>query len=97
MELFFDIKVLILLGVTLALHVLVALIPSNAVARVLSYVNILWHVALVVLLSFMGKTIQQAVLVYLISVFAYTLIELVCYRLSAKAHRRDSDVKEGEV
>jgi hypothetical protein len=97
MELFLDFKVLILLGASVLLHVLVAFLPAK-VARVLSYVNILWHVALVILLSFMGKTIEEAVLVYLISVFVYTLLELLHHRLFCKASdARECDVKEGEV
>ena len=97
MELFFDLNVLILLGASLALHLLVALLPGK-VATVLSYVNILWHVALVVLLSFMGKTIEQAVLIYLISLFVYTLLELLRYHLFDKARAGShSETKEGEV
>ena len=62
---------LIALGVCIILHILSALLPKKA-ASILAYVNIGLHIVLVLLSAFAALPIEEAVLLYLISLFVYT-------------------------
>ena len=64
--------VLAVLGICIVLHILSCLLHAKA-AKVLSYINILLHTVLVVVSAFSALPIEEAVLVYLISLFAYTV------------------------
>lgn len=95
MELFTDIRVILCLLACVLMHLLVAVMP-RAVSVILGYINIAMHAAMVVLLAFFGKSIEEAVLVYLISLFVYTLSQLIRYRVALTAERRDDGAAKEE-
>ena len=92
----------IALAVLIVLHA-AAVILRGALGKVISYINILLHVAMLLPLSYYKIAIEEAVLVYLVSIFSYTLISTVHYgitvRRAAKTHDlcggEDSGTKEG--
>ncbi len=79
---------LISLLVLIALHVLAAVLyRRRLVAKILNYVNIGLHIALLPLLAYMKLTIEEAVLFYMISIFSYTLIFAVLHASLEKRGR----------
>ncbi len=83
MELFTNLYAMGTLAVFMLLHVICVLLPELP-AKILGYVNIALHVAGVVAFAFFGLTIEEAVLLYLISVFTYTLAQYVRYTVNAR-------------
>ena len=83
MELFTNLYAMGTLGVFMVLHVVCVLLPELP-AKILGYVNIALHAAGVVAFAFFGLTIEEAVLLYLISVFTYTLAQYVRYTVNAR-------------
>ena len=79
--------VLLALAVLIALHI-VSHFVSEKLSKILTFVNIGLHVALLFLLMYKGFTIEEAVLAYMISLFAYTLTAYLTYKL------RDGKTKE---
>ena len=75
--------VLISLSVLIILHVLSVALRGIA-AKLTAYLNVALHVGLLFVLSYLKLKIEEAVLVYLISVFAYTVAATVAYKLSLK-------------
>ena len=82
--------VLISLGVLIALHVASILLRGIA-AKLIAYLNIALHVGLMFVLLYLKLKIEEAVLVYLISVFAYTLAATVTYKVRERAAKRESE------
>ena len=83
MELFTNLYAMAALGVCVLLHILCAILP-DAVARILNYINIGVHAASVVAFAFFGLKIEEAVLLYLISIFVYSLAQYIRYNLTVK-------------
>lgn len=72
--------VLVALAAIIAIHVIAALAGSFA-SRILTYINIVLHLLILIPLVLYKFKIEEAVLVYMISVFAYTLINYIKYRI----------------
>lgn len=85
--------VLISLGVLIALHV-ASVVLRGTWAKLIAYLNIALHVGLMFVLLYLKLKIEEAVLVYLISVFAYTLASTVTYKVRERAAKRESAVDE---
>ena len=83
MELFTNLYAMAALGVCVLLHILCAILP-DAVARILNYINIGVHAASVVAFAFFGLKIEEAVLLYLISIFVYSLAQYIRYNVTVK-------------
>jgi hypothetical protein len=86
--------VLISLSVLIVLHVLSMALRGTA-ARLIAYLNIALHVCLLFVLSYLKLKIEEAVLVYLISVFAYTVAATVMYKLSVRFAASEPSSDEG--
>ena len=80
--------VLISLALLIGLHVL-SVILHGVPARAVTYTNLALHVALLFVLSYLKLKIEEAVLVYLISVFAYTVAATVAYKRALKMTAED--------
>ena len=93
MKLLSSTPVLVALGVCVILHVLSCLLRGRA-SRVLSYINIAMHIALVILSAFASLPIEEAVLVYLFSLFVYTLTSTLVTRDRARALREARETFE---
>ena len=87
--------VLLALGICIVLHILVALLQKKA-AQILSYVNIALHIVLVMLLALSSIPIEEAVLTYLISLFAYTLSAAIVNRSRAAKLKRAEEEFEAK-
>ena len=98
MELFTNLYAMAALGVCVLLHILCAILP-DAVARILNYINIGVHAASVVAFAFFGLKIEQAVLLYLISIFVYSLAQYIRYNVTVKkaAASTEADTTEAEA
>jgi len=72
--------VLIALAAIIAIHAIAALVRDCA-SRILTYINIVLHLLLLIPLILYKFKLEEAVLVYMISVFAYTLISYIKYLL----------------
>jgi hypothetical protein len=83
MELFTNLYAMAALGVCILFHILCAILPDTA-ARILNYVNIGVHAASVVAFAFFGLKIEEAVLLYLISIFVYSLAQYIRYNVTVK-------------
>lgn len=70
----------ILLFVLVGLHALGIFLRGTA-SKIIFYLNILLHVLALPLLSYYGIVIEESVLFYMISIFAYTLLSLISYAL----------------
>ena len=105
LKLFSTPAVLLLLLVVIGLHG-AAVLAKGTMSKVIGYVNIALHLLMFIPMLGAKFHIEEAVLVYLISFFAYTIISCICYkvqvkRASAEASCDDgtscSETKEGEV
>lgn len=108
-KLFTEPLVLLLLLLLIGMHA-AAIFTKGNVSKIIQYVNIGLHLLLFVPMINAKFHIEEAVLVYLISFFAYTLISAFAYkREQAAAERREEQseaqtlsdtepcTKEGEV
>ncbi len=96
MELFTNLYAMAALGVCVLLHILCAILPDTA-ARILNYVNIGVHAASVVAFAFFGLKIEEAVLLYLISIFVYSLSQYIRYNLTVKKAAAAADAEPVSV
>ena len=109
MKLFSTPVVLLFLALLILLH-FVSLVARGKMAKILNFVNIFLHIALFIPLLDNKFSIEEAVLVYMISLFAYTLFAVLLYRRAVKRSERlekirerfskrkeDSAAREGEV
>ena len=89
---------IILAGLLLlvALHIVAELLRGIA-AKAVAYVNIVLHVLMLLPLAYCKTTIEEAVLVYLISLFAYTVTAAIAYRRAEKARAKQTEeITDGE-
>ena len=85
--------VLLVLAVFSLLHILTVLLP-NFLGRITAYLNILVHVLAILLFMKLQLTIYQAVLVFMASIFVYSLLNFipyVFYRASLKREEREEN------
>ena len=71
--------ILLALAVLIGLHI-ASLLVSEKLGKMLTYVNIGLHILLLPLLLIQKFTIEEGVLVYMISIFAYTLASYIVYK-----------------
>lgn len=85
------------LSVMLILHILCVLFDGK-VSKILMFVNIALHIAYLAPLLFIGVTIEQLALAYMISVFVYTAAVFIKHELLAKKKGVEpSSDKEAEL
>ena len=78
---------LILSALVCVLHVSGAFVGKLA-ARIINVVNIIIHIALICVFLYDGVPLDEAVLVFMLSVFVYTLTRFIIYEV----RRREDDV-----
>ena len=83
MLLFKTSSVMLLLAIAIIMHV-IAVFAKEKCAKIFSYVNIGLHIYMIVPLLTNHFEIKEAVLVYMISFFIYTLLSLLEYRRKEK-------------
>lgn len=83
-----DIFLYVLFGTILLIHVLSGLL-NERIERVLTCVNITLHIPLLCLLLLRGVGVDLAVLLFMISVFAYTLVRFIKYEIEIRRGRDD--------
>ena len=83
MLLFHSTASLIILGAAILLHIGTQLI-YGIFTKILTFVNIALHIALIIPLLLDGVPIEEAVLAYMISVFTYTLSSFVSHTVSVR-------------
>ena len=67
---------IISLSVIVLLHIITAIF-DNKISKILEYVNVTLHIALVLALLYDGVPIEEAPLAFMISLFVYTLTRAV--------------------
>ena len=83
MILFSTPMVLLILALMCVLHWMPVYL-KGIISKIAVYVNIALHILVMLPMLSRKFTIEEAVLVYMISVFAYTLMSFVHYKLSEK-------------
>ena len=71
--------ILLMLALLIGLHI-ASLLVSEKLGKILTYVNIGLHILLLPLLLLQKFTIEEGVLTYMISIFAYTLASFIVYK-----------------
>ena len=71
--------ILLMLALLIGLHI-ASLLVSEKLGKILTYVNIGLHILLLPLLLIQKFTIEEGVLTYMISIFAYTLASYIVYK-----------------
>ena len=72
--------ILLMLALLIGLHI-ASLLASEKLGKILTYVNIGLHILLLPLLLIQKFTIEEGVLTYMISIFAYTLASYIVYKV----------------
>lgn len=83
----------ITLAVMCILHAVCSFIPNETIAKLLTFVNIALHIALILPMVIAGFDISIAVLFYMISVFCYALCSYIGYAIDQRAKREEADEK----
>ena len=102
LKLFSTPAVLLLLLLAIGLHA-ASVFTNGKISQIIGYVNIALHLVLFVPMLSAKFHIEEAVLVYLISFFAYTLISVIRYRADERRKSTapevgaDDGAKEGEA
>ena len=102
LKLFSTPAVLLLLLLAIGLHA-ASVFTNGKISQIIGYVNIALHLVLFVPMLGAKFHIEEAVLVYLISFFAYTLISVIRYRADERRKSAapevgaDDGAKEGEA
>lgn len=78
--------ILAVLAVFIAAHIAAELLP-RAVSNILSYVNVFLHALMVIPLGILKFTIEEAVLFYMISIFALTAARCVSFLIKGRASK----------
>ena len=77
-----------------AIHIVTSILPG-IVAKILNYANIALHLATLVQLMYFRAEVDEALLLYMISMLAYTAVAYVKYYiLRAITARRDREEEE---
>ena len=77
--------ILLMLALLIGLHI-ASLLVSEKLGKILTYVNIGLHILLLPLLLIQKFTIEEGVLTYMISIFAYTLASYIVYKVREGTH-----------
>ena len=81
------------LAVMCILHAVCSFIPNEMIAKILTFVNIALHIALILPMVIAGFNISLAVLFYMISVFCYALCSYIRYAIDCRFKREEADEK----
>ena len=82
-----------MLAAACILHFFTCFVFSGIVAKILGYVNVALHIALILPLLLANLDISVAVLFYMISVFVYSFLSYISARLAARrALKEDTEV-----
>lgn len=84
--------VLALLALLIALHIVGAFV-KEPFARALNYFNIGLHLLMLAPLILYKFTIEEAVLVYMISVFAYTAVGFLKFNIAGRLAKKEEGVE----
>lgn len=75
----------------ICIHIYVA-VADGLLSRILSYINIALHIALVPLLLFSGAELVFLVLVFMLSTLVYSFCQYAAYRHKEKARDGEEEV-----
>ena len=89
MVLFQSIASLILLGTVVLIHIATQLV-DGILAKILTFVNIALHIAIIIPLLLDSVPIEEALLVYMISLFSYTLFSYFRHIVAVKKEGREA-------
>lgn len=90
MVLFQSIASLILLGTVVLIHIATQFV-DGILAKILTFVNIALHIAIIIPLLLDSVPIEEALLVYMISIFSYTLFSYLNHIVAVKKEGREAD------
>ncbi len=93
MKLFQTPIVLLFLLLLILLHI-VSLVARGKTAKIINFVNIFLHIALFIPMLNNRFEIEEAVLVYMISIFFYTLFAVIGYRRQCRRERKIEAMRE---
>lgn len=79
-----------------AIHVVTSVVP-RIVAKILNYVNLILHITTLYLLMYTGAKVNEALLLYMISMFVYSLVCFVRYEIFAFVKKRADKVDREEA
>ena len=85
--------VLLFLLLLILLHI-VSLVARGKTAKIINFVNIFLHIALFIPMLNSRFSIEEAVLVYMISIFFYTLFAVIGYRRQCRYEKRIEAMRE---
>jgi len=88
MTVFENTAALIIACAIILLHIITCILESR-ISKILKYVNIALHIGLIFPMIFGGMPIDEAVLLYMISIFVYTLSRLARGSLAGRGGRDD--------
>ena len=87
-------KVLIVLGVISLLHLFTVFMPE-IISRISAYLNILVHVAAIAYFMWLRLAIYQAVLVFMASLFVYTMLNFFPYLIYKAVEKKNAEREGG--
>ena len=88
--------ILAMLAILIGLHI-ASLLISEKLGKILTFVNIGLHILLLPLLLLQKFTIEEGVLCYMISIFAYTLASYIVYKKRSSLKTADDSAEECEA
>ena len=86
MTVFFELPVLLALLAIVALHI-TSLLVKSIYGKIALYINITLHIDLFILLIFLGASMGEIALAFMISVFVYTLAALIVYKFEGRGEK----------
>ena len=79
-----------------AIHVITSIVPG-IVAKILNYVNLVLHIVTLYLLMYAGAKVNEALLLYMISMFIYSLVSFVRYEIAKLIAGRKENARGEEA
>ena len=73
-----------------AIHIAVSFLPS-LIAKILNYVNLGLHIATLVLLMYYRADVDEALLLYMVSIFVYSVNAAVRYKIGSKRKNKEEE------
>jgi len=91
----FLIVTVVMLVLMCVLHILTSLVFHGKLSKILNFVNIGLHILLMIPMMLAGFEIGTAVVLYMVSVFVYSLVSFVSYAIEKRrCARKESEVDE---
>ncbi len=88
--------IMAILALIIAIHILAAVLKETA-SRILNFVNIFLHIAMVPLLIYYKFTVEESVLLYMISVTVYTFSFVIKFKTEQKNMKEENKSSDDEV